>query len=126
MAVYSCTDCASLLDRDDSRCDHCGSTNRSIHHVIDEAVAVDDWVAVKQKERDAPDRRPHRETTRKAHVWNHDRQQHEDMTLVVERDRDWYEQTWRDEKMGAVTFHKEGRLSDPSVHGESARRRRRT
>jgi hypothetical protein len=56
VAVYACTDCASLLDRDDSCCDHCGSTNRSITHVIDEAVTVDDWLAVKQKEREAAGR----------------------------------------------------------------------
>lgn len=50
---------------------------------------------------------------------------HQRVNLVVDRANDHYVQEWRDLRTYEVTFHKEGRLSDPTVHGESARRPKR-
>jgi transposase len=53
--------------------------------------------------------------------WNHDRQRFERRESRVERGRDHYIQEWTDRITGEVTWRKEGRLSDPGMHGISAR-----
>jgi hypothetical protein len=68
--------------------------------------------------------RPHSEQ-RSELKWNHDRQRMERCKLVVDRENDYYLQEWSDPETGEVTFRKEGSLSDPEVHGQSARRGRR-
>jgi hypothetical protein len=57
-------------------------------------------------------------------VWSHDRQRMERREMYVDDENDYYKQTWYSLETGEVAFHKEGKLSDPDMHGESARRRR--
>lgn len=57
-------------------------------------------------------------------LWAHDRQRMERRNTVYDSENDYYLQEWRDLHTGEVTYRKEGRLSDPSIHGESARRPR--
>ncbi len=54
--------------------------------------------------------------------WNHDRQRMERRVLYVDSDNDYCKQEWYDLKTGELMSSKEGRLSDPDVHGKSARR----
>jgi hypothetical protein len=42
--------------------------------------------------------------------------------MQVDRDNDYYKQEWFDLETGERTYLKEGRLSDPDMHGESARK----
>ena len=44
--------------------------------------------------------------------------------MVVDSERDYYLQTWYDIDTGECVYRKEGRLSDPDMHGQSARRPR--
>ena len=44
--------------------------------------------------------------------------------MVVDSERDYYLQTWYDLDTGECVYRKEGRLSDPDMHGQSARRPR--
>ena len=54
--------------------------------------------------------------------WNHGRQCMERRVMQVDRDNDYYKQEWFDLETGERTYLKEGRLSDPDMHGESARK----
>jgi len=65
---------------------------------------------------------PHIEVTNRT-LWNHDRQRRERRQIVADGDRDYYLQEWTDPVTGEV-YRKEGQLSDPNLHGESARRPR--
>ncbi len=57
-------------------------------------------------------------------LWNHDRQRLERRHMVIDREADHYVQRWFDLETGLPTYDKEGHLSDPEMHGESARRRK--
>ena len=54
--------------------------------------------------------------------WSHDRQRLERRLMRVDREADGYVQDWYDLETGEPTYRKEGRLSDPKLHGQSARR----
>ena len=54
--------------------------------------------------------------------WSHDRQQMERREMLVDSENDYYKQEWFDLKTGERTYFKEGQLSDPDMHGKSARR----
>jgi hypothetical protein len=56
-------------------------------------------------------------------MWNADRQQVERREMYTDSDRDYYRQEWFSLVTGERTWRKEGRLSDPDMHGQSARRR---
>jgi hypothetical protein len=58
-------------------------------------------------------------------VWSHDRQQMERRLIHVDSDNDYYKQEWFSLETGERTYFKEGKLSDPDMHGKSARRGRR-
>ena len=49
--------------------------------------------------------------------WNGDRQRYERREIVVDRKNDRYRQSWFDCETGERTFHKDGRNSDPTMHG---------
>jgi len=55
-------------------------------------------------------------------LFNHDRQRMERRLMQTDSERDHYVQEWYDLETGELAFRKEGRLSDPDVHGQSARR----
>ena len=44
--------------------------------------------------------------------------------MLVDRENGHYLQEWSDQETGEVTFRKEGRLDDPDLLGDSARRPR--
>jgi hypothetical protein len=54
--------------------------------------------------------------------WSHDRQQMERREMLVDSENDYYRQEWFSLETGEPTYFKEGRLSDPDMHGRSARR----
>jgi hypothetical protein len=63
------------------------------------------------------------------HVQGHpagdDKVQHnEDGGVVVDRKNDYYRQSWFNCETGERMFHKDGRNSDPKMHGTSARCRK--
>jgi hypothetical protein len=55
-------------------------------------------------------------------VWSHDRQQMERRVIHVDSDNDYYKQEWFSLETGERTYFKAGKLSDPKMHGKSARR----
>jgi hypothetical protein len=55
-------------------------------------------------------------------VWSHDRNQMERREMLVDSENDYYRQEWFSLEAGERTYFKEGRLSDPDMHGKSARR----
>jgi hypothetical protein len=58
-------------------------------------------------------------------LWNHDRQRMERREIYVDRENDYYKQEWFSLETGETTWGpKEGKLSDPGMHGKSARRAR--
>jgi hypothetical protein len=54
--------------------------------------------------------------------WSADRHRMERREMLVDRENDYYRQEWFGLETGECTFRKEGRLSDPDMHGKSARR----
>jgi len=56
--------------------------------------------------------------------WSHDRQQMERREMYVDSENDYYRQEWFSLETGERTYFKEGKLSDPEMHGKSARRGR--
>jgi RNA polymerase subunit RPABC4/transcription elongation factor Spt4 len=54
--------------------------------------------------------------------WNYDRNQLERREMLVDSENDYYRQEWFSLETGERTYFKEGRLSDPGMHGRSARR----
>ena len=118
MAIHSCTDCGCILEQSAESCEQCGSTNRSILGVEDFGFATNDRVKVQQRLGEPGEAKPFRIQDVKK-VWNHDRQRHETMTIVVDRDADYYRQTWRDDD-GNVTWAKAGSLRDPDMHGRAS------
>lgn len=118
MTTIRCSECLSALERGDTPCDTCGSTNRELF--VDEAVGTSDGLALDERHGDPGTVRPHRETSQRR-LWNHDRQRYEVRTIVVDRDRNTYEQVWRHDPSGEE-WTKKGALDDPEMHGRSARR----
>ena len=57
-------------------------------------------------------------------LWNHDRQRMERRTMHVDVENKYYKQEWFSLETGECVFSKEGKLSDPEMHGKSARRGR--
>jgi hypothetical protein len=57
-------------------------------------------------------------------LWNHDRQRMERRLMHTDSERGFYVQEWYALETGELAWRKEGRLSDPDLHGQSARRRR--
>lgn len=58
-------------------------------------------------------------------LWSYDRQRLERREMHIDSENDYYMQVWYSLETGEITWGpKEGKLSDPDMHGESARRRR--
>jgi hypothetical protein len=55
-------------------------------------------------------------------LWNHDHQCMARRRIVADAETDSYVQEWTRLDTGAVIFRKEGKLRDPMMHGQSARR----
>jgi hypothetical protein len=54
--------------------------------------------------------------------WNGARQRMERRVMHIDKERDYYKQEWFSLETGKSTYMKEGKLSDPDMHGKSARR----
>ncbi|QSB14029.1 hypothetical protein JQS43_21200 [Natronosporangium hydrolyticum] len=78
---------------------------------------------VRVRKRDAPagQVKPYEEVTDRT-VWNGERGRLERRVIVIDRRNNKYSQTWYSLDTGEVTFAKSGDLSDPGMHGKSARR----
>jgi len=122
VARFTCADCGSTMNRDDHVCPYCGSSNRLIDHELDEAVAIESSTRLKARHGQPGEVAPHLKVYDDV-LWNHDRQRKERRRMVTDLERDYYCQEWFDLETGERVWWKEGRLSDPDVHGKSARRR---
>jgi hypothetical protein len=94
-----------------------------VHHereVADDA-GLSDKVVGKLRHGAAGQIKPHIEVSNETR-WNHDRQRLERRVMHVDRERDYYKQEWFDLETSDLTWSKEGKLSDPEMHGESARK----
>lgn len=150
MIVY-CHPCKANLTLADNRCPKCGSKNIMIRMFTPDGQpmsAVRDWPRMLVHGRRVPGRdkiqysitiargaiakRPGRGAPVAPHVriynedkWSHDRQRLERREMYIDSEQDYYRQTWYSLQTGEITWGpKEGKLSDPDMHGESARRRR--
>lgn len=88
--------------------------------VIEDVIGVTDGLKAKLRNGQVGEVRPHLEHHQDT-VWSHDRRRIERRVMVIDRENDYYRQTWYGPD-GEVSFTKEGRLSDPDMHGRSARR----
>jgi hypothetical protein len=99
-------------------CPECKSRNRVIFD--NEQITILESAA-RAKKRTALGVKPHEEIRDEVR-WNGERNRLERRVMVIDRSGDRYSQEWSDLETGEVAFTKSGRLSDPDMHGESARR----
>jgi hypothetical protein len=94
-----------------------------VHHerAITDNAGLTDKLVRKLRHGAPGDVKPHIEVFDEVR-WIHDRQRMERRAMYVDREDDYYQQEWFDLKTRDLTWSKEGRLSDPEMHGESARR----
>ncbi|WP_328304443.1 hypothetical protein [Actinomycetospora sp. NBC_00405] len=90
---------------------------------VTDELRIDEGLRGKARHGQPGEVKPHREQYSEI-KWNGDRQRMERRVEVVDRENDYYLQEWRHLDTNEVTFRKEGRLSDPAMHGQSARRGR--
>jgi hypothetical protein len=115
----TCASCGASLDADDTDCPVCGSVDRNIE--VYDCGKVVDGLRVKARRGEPGEIRPHREVYDEVR-WNHNRARNERRRIIADREQDYYSQEWYDLDTGELVWRKEGQLSDPKVHGESARR----
>jgi hypothetical protein len=121
MAIVTCLSCGGDVKPENSACERCGSADRAIHD-IDHAFGIDESLRLAKRHGQPGQVRPY-ELIFDEVRWNHDRQRNERRRMVVDRENDRYVQEWYHQETGE-RWSKSGRLSDPEVHGESARRSR--
>jgi hypothetical protein len=121
MPRFCCSACETELDRDELACPTCGCRDRHIYADVDSAIGIETSLGLKGRHGAVGDVRPYMEQSTKIR-WNDDRQRNERCEIVVDRENDYYRQEWFDLETGECTFSKEGWLSDPDLHGKSARR----
>jgi hypothetical protein len=145
--IVYCHPCKANLTLADRRCPECGSDNIMIGVTTPDgkriAAVSRDWprMIVQGRHAAGTDKTQHSVTAAKSaktgrpaqiapHVriynevkWSHDRQQLERRDMYIDSEQDYYRQTWYSLQTGEITWGpKEGKLSDPDMHGESARR----
>lgn len=123
-AEVRCLACGLAIPVDALACPTCGSPDRSIS-ARDSATGTESLRLKGRHTEAGVPKKPYLEVSSEVR-WNHDRQQWERRRLVVDRDRKHYEQVWTDLQTGEETYGKRGPLDDPGMHGESARRPRRS
>lgn len=119
-AWIACTNCGLVMEDASGECPVCRSRNRSIFDTEQITILMN---SVKARKRTAIDVRPHEEI-RDQVLWNGERKRLERRIMIIDRGGDHYSQEWSDLETGQITFTKSGQLSDPDMHGESARRQR--
>ena len=121
MPRFTCSACATELDRPEPPCPSCGGMDRHVDADVDSAIGIESSVRLQARHGEGGKIKPH--MIQKTGVrWRDDRQRHEHCEEVYDRENDHYRQSWFDLKTGERVFHKEGRLSDRDMHGDSARR----
>jgi phage FluMu protein Com len=114
----ACADCGLVMEDASGSCPECGSRNR---HILTAEQITLVTTSARARKRDAPQARPHEEV-RDEIRWSGDRNRLERRIMVINRRDDRYSQEWSDLQTGEVTYSKSGRLGDPDMHGQSARR----
>lgn len=97
------------------------SPNRAIYADVDAAVGLDTRINTQARYGAPGQIRPHRRTYDEIRS-SHDRHRVERRIMITDNENDYYLQEWRTLDTDQVTWRKEGKLSDPALHGESARR----
>lgn len=115
-----CTRCGTALTAD-GPCPACGSVERSIF-LSDQARGFD-GLGLKARHGLPGETKPFKEIKDRV-KWNHRRQRYERCRELYDRENNDYVQEWSNLDTGEVTYPKRGRLDDPGMHGESARRPR--
>jgi hypothetical protein len=100
-------------------CPACGSWDR--HIFVSDDVRVIDTMGL-QARRGLPCQASPFKVISEQIKWSGDRGRFERRRMLIDRESNHYVQEWSDLTTGEVTYRKEGRLDDPEVHGESARR----
>jgi hypothetical protein len=149
MIVY-CHPCKANLTLADSRCPKCGSHNVMIGVLTPDgkpmAAVSRDWarMIVQGRRATGSDETNYSVTAAKSaitnhagrrariapHVrvyndvkWSYDRHHLERREMYIDSEQDYYRQTWYSLETGEITWGpKEGKLTDPDMHGKSARR----
>jgi hypothetical protein len=119
MPNVSCSQCGTRFESGEQRCPSCGSGDRSVD--VTDSAGCADTLSAKARHGEPGQVRPFLATDEDI-LWNHDRQRMERRRMVHDRDRDYKLQQWTSLDTGEVTYHKEGKLTDPKMQGKSARR----
>lgn len=102
-------------------CPACGRRELVVElFVMDEVRIADDTLTKLKRRHGEGPVKPHYEYEQRSRRWNADRNRYEQRVMVVDRERNWYVQEWRDIETDEVTWRKEGPLNDPELHGKSA------
>ena len=123
MQRYSCMPCGTELRRDQDNCPECGSTSRSIAVEVTASINLETELRTQARHGEPGKVKPHSRGYSEL-LWNHDRQRVERRVMVIDHENDYYLQEWRDRATDEVVWRKDGPLSDPNLHGASARRPR--
>lgn len=95
--------------------------DRHIYADVDAATGSETRIGLKARYGAVGEVKPYMEQKARRR-WNHDRQREEWCVEVYDREDDRYSQTWYEIGTGEEAWGKAGGLSDPDMHGESARR----
>jgi hypothetical protein len=115
MPCFRCADCGQELARDDSHCPRCGSANRLIDQVFDDAVGIEDSLGLKGRHGVPGEVKPYLRTTEKKE-WSPSRQVWEEVTRVFNSEAGTYEETYRSIATGKITFDKTGDIKNQDLH----------
>jgi hypothetical protein len=88
---------------------------------IGDSVGLTDAVRVQARHGEPGLSSPHVKTYVDV-LWNHDRERVERRPMHIDSENDYKKQEWFSLETGERVWGKEGRLSDPDMHGEFARR----
>jgi hypothetical protein len=116
VACFRCADCGQELARDDSHWPRCGSANRLIDQVFDDAVGIEDSLGLKGRHGVPGEVKPYLRTTVKRE-WSPSRQVWEEVTRVFNPDAGTYEETYRSIATGETSFHKTGEIKNQDLLG---------
>jgi hypothetical protein len=114
---------ARELDRDQHLCPVCGSADRHIEAAG--AISIETSLRLQARQGQPGEVAPHRRHYNDI-LWNADRQRRERRIMVIDTEQDYYLQEWYDLETNQCTWRKEGRLSDPDMHGRVGARNRLT
>lgn len=121
MTGFACADCGDDLERDGAKCPACGSRDRLI-----EIFEVGHGIDVSERLHRLCEQPGMVSRYRKLYSdvrWNSDRRHKEYRIMVVDKENDYYFLERYDLETGKRIWWTEGRIGDPGLHGQFARRR---